>query len=1055
MANYKIIQKIANFKFTNRECDIIACVINNRGEKKIAEILGISPNTVNTHVSNILSKIGASSKEHIIDLIYKSNLYKNYQTHYNYLYKESTFISSITYIGRIIKNKNITYVFGEDLNFRNPKYSRIISYLKIANISLHHHKNELTQFVIYLDKKKYDEDIKNTNKTLLNLDNQIEIDYLKVLDLILELSNNNSEIKKIRQKFIEEYKNVDTNNSNIASNSITKKVASEYQGYWILILYISLFSFFTIMWNYLPSLNPKNTVTWNLPKIANHNIERQKIIKQLQDKIKNCDNQKNTNCYIGLSGLGGIGKTTLAKNIATSQKGKYDFIGWFQAEKKELIENQYFELGSYYNLFHDNMSKFQKILAVKEWVKQFQNSLIIYDNIEDIEDIKDFIPDNSTIILTSISRNLPEFIEVDQMSDEESVKLLIKVLGNTDYSIEENYKNSLTSLANVLGNLPLALAQAGAYIKKNKMTIEEYILLFQNQHKLLLEDASLPVLDSHIPAYTSWDISMEKIKSQPTGNIAIELLDIMSYFNNEKIPKSLLLEIIHSEDKNLSTIDFNKARDLLEKYSLISSDIDNISIHKLTSSWIRSKHSKDIRNKILQKCFKIVKLSGLPFQKDVHGSDINFINRILPQIQTLISYLDPIEYKLQLAELKTILGYIYFELNDYKKAKLELQNSLDLKKSLSSIQKRNLLDTLSLLAITSYLLGDINLAKSLADEAAIFANQINVPDQSCIYAFRTCGVIFYAIGEYKKGGLLLEKALLTSHNLKDKYPLSHARNLRECGRYHEFIGDPKKSTEYLKESLSIQQKYLRNNHIDISYTLGILGNTEILLEEYSDGIRDLERAYKIQIENIKSNNVEKAFITRLLGRAYYKSGNIAKGRKFLQESLNMLENYYDNDNVMIASTLSDLGILENISGNHDLSIKHLEKAILVRQNYFPRNNMRVANLIRNLGITYISSGKYDQGISLLEEAKETFIRNLGFENIKVADIIYHIGLGYKSKSEYIKSLEYFDSAFKIQSSYFGVSDKKLLPILNQKADIYKMLGNRENLNKINLTISKI
>ena len=66
---YNNLLKINNIEFTQREIDVITCIMHNRGEKKIAEILGISAKTVSTHIHNIMRKIQCGSREYIIDFI--------------------------------------------------------------------------------------------------------------------------------------------------------------------------------------------------------------------------------------------------------------------------------------------------------------------------------------------------------------------------------------------------------------------------------------------------------------------------------------------------------------------------------------------------------------------------------------------------------------------------------------------------------------------------------------------------------------------------------------------------------------------------------------------------------------------------------------------------------------------------------------------------------------------------------------------------------------------------------------------------------------------------
>lgn len=58
--------------FTPREIDIISCITNVRGVKKIANILGISPRTVEGHIRNILTKTSSNSQEDIKDFVERS-----------------------------------------------------------------------------------------------------------------------------------------------------------------------------------------------------------------------------------------------------------------------------------------------------------------------------------------------------------------------------------------------------------------------------------------------------------------------------------------------------------------------------------------------------------------------------------------------------------------------------------------------------------------------------------------------------------------------------------------------------------------------------------------------------------------------------------------------------------------------------------------------------------------------------------------------------------------------------------------------------------------------
>tara|TARA_A100000171_G_C2134425_1_gene149061 strand:+ start:116 stop:3394 length:3279 start_codon:yes stop_codon:yes gene_type:complete len=68
----RYLQTIGNIKFTFREVDILAFLLNGRSSKKIANVLGISPRTVENHSRNIMLKINCNSREAIIDFLERS-----------------------------------------------------------------------------------------------------------------------------------------------------------------------------------------------------------------------------------------------------------------------------------------------------------------------------------------------------------------------------------------------------------------------------------------------------------------------------------------------------------------------------------------------------------------------------------------------------------------------------------------------------------------------------------------------------------------------------------------------------------------------------------------------------------------------------------------------------------------------------------------------------------------------------------------------------------------------------------------------------------------------
>ncbi len=90
-------KEIGGINFTSREIDVLSCILNNRGNKKIASLLKVSYKTIEVHNKNIMTKIGCNSKDSIIDFIYGCKAYEILQEHY---FKKITNIDNEIFLKR-------------------------------------------------------------------------------------------------------------------------------------------------------------------------------------------------------------------------------------------------------------------------------------------------------------------------------------------------------------------------------------------------------------------------------------------------------------------------------------------------------------------------------------------------------------------------------------------------------------------------------------------------------------------------------------------------------------------------------------------------------------------------------------------------------------------------------------------------------------------------------------------------------------------------------------------------------------------------------------------
>ncbi|MCC8398508.1 MAG: hypothetical protein LN569_04365 [Rickettsia endosymbiont of Labidopullus appendiculatus] len=309
------------------------------------------------------------------------------------------------------------------------------------------------------------------------------------------------------------------------------------------------------------------------------------------------------------AGLGGIGKTQLALQYINHAKHPYTLKVWFLAENIDHLYNKYVEFAKLLGHAEVIYTKENIISYVKQWLVENPGWLLVYDNVNNYREIEPFLPKSGGyVILTTRQRYWPtkfSVLPIDIMTEEEAIKT-IKTLIQRNIAEEQN---AIKELVGVLGYLPLALVQAGAYIKQKHITIPEYLDLYKKYETELLTDNTF--LDEtntyNYPVAITWNISLEAIIRDTKINngppIAIELLTVCAYLAPNKISRKLLLNWLQTTYPHLLSpqLTLNKHIALLWQYSMINyDDNDNITIHRLVQAVLRHqlRQSLDCKNNI-------------------------------------------------------------------------------------------------------------------------------------------------------------------------------------------------------------------------------------------------------------------------------------------------------------------------------------------------------------------------------------------------------------------------------------------------------------------------
>jgi tetratricopeptide (TPR) repeat protein len=323
---------------------------------------------------------------------------------------------------------------------------------------------------------------------------------------------------------------------------------------------------------------------------------------------------------------------------------------------------------------------------VQDWMASLEEEwLLVLDN-SNAEDIRQFVPPGKTgnILYTSRRHNLaaslrPDCIaEVNDMEADDAITLLLLTAGHIED--DAGHRAEASPIAQELGYLPLAIDQAGAYIRSMKRTLTAYLTMFRNQREQLIRDPNFKTLlrDSKFKGtdprnqavYATFDISynalrdiMEEHEGSRKGEDArnaLNILRLICFYHNDTVmiemferaafwrrpsPKRPVHPLRQGKDSldNLVTLEDNDwdpdpvmfGLMVLEDFSLVKWDDQrlNVSMHVLVHDWARA----SIGNKDMARragYAKAILFDSIPYGMQLQS--FSFRQRIYPHVEACL-----------------------------------------------------------------------------------------------------------------------------------------------------------------------------------------------------------------------------------------------------------------------------------------------------------------------------------------------------------------------------------------------------------------------------------
>lgn len=131
------LKEISGIKFTNREIDVLSCLLNNRKDKKTAALLSLSPKTVGAHIYNLTKKLGYNSREQIVDFAEKSGKLHHLSKYYLSILIENLFLNQLKKISTSPDRhyNKFNLIYNDDCE-EAKLLGKLLNYLQLAKVNI-------------------------------------------------------------------------------------------------------------------------------------------------------------------------------------------------------------------------------------------------------------------------------------------------------------------------------------------------------------------------------------------------------------------------------------------------------------------------------------------------------------------------------------------------------------------------------------------------------------------------------------------------------------------------------------------------------------------------------------------------------------------------------------------------------------------------------------------------------------------------------------------------------------------------------------------------------
>ncbi|MFB9237701.1 FxSxx-COOH system tetratricopeptide repeat protein [Plantactinospora siamensis] len=646
-----------------------------------------------------------------------------------------------------------------------------------------------------------------------------------------------------------------------------------------------------------------HTVT-NLPARDRIFTGRDDVVRRIHDALHSVAGLST----VMVHGLGGVGKTAVAVEYAHRFAQNYDVIWWITADQPAAVASQLEKLAGRLGIARTDDGIVDPLL---DHLRDRDRWLLIYDNVEDLDQLRKLLPAGGAGHLLLTSRQAAGAGRVSTLamaawSRTESVRFLIRRTGHTDAT-------SLGELAELLGDLPLALDEAGAFLQETSEDLNDYLRLVREHGRRLFHLADAETDTDTVPdrrsVATVWTLSLQRVRSHAPA--AVPLLTMLAFLAPE-VPRGLLGERTDALPPALRSVvedrvEYVRLLGVIGRYSLVTLTTDAVAMHRLVQAVVQARLPPADERWWAAAAVEFVRAAFPEESWEVRSWPE--CERLLPHLLTVTAHAE------RLGVCAATTGWLLDRASTY-------------------LRKR----------------GQYRAAIPIAQRAlTVTSTEAGAASSDTAWCHNNLGLALHALGDSDAARRQFEQALSISESTLGPGHPDVGIWRSNLGRVLRDSGDLTGARTQLELALRISERALGPDDPTIGVRRGTLARVLRMLGDLAGAKEQIEQGLRISEVALGPDHPSLGVRRSGLGAVLHEMGDLAGARAQFEEALRISAKALGPDHPRLAARHSGLGGVLRDLGDQAGARRHFEEAVRIGEAAYGVDDARVRAWRRSLG----------------------------------------------------------------------------------------------------------